>query len=616
VWVLLALALGVALAFAHRWTVAPVLFIGALALVNVVLWRFNHDARGFAADSEARFRSAFEEAPIGMALVGLDGVVQSANAALCTRVGSDPTGRLLSDLVYPGDLAGRPFPSDSEVELRYRDGRGWGVWRHSQLSGPEGEPRAWISHCIDVSRHKYAEEELIWQANHDALTGLPNRELFLERLSGVLSRPTGHVAVLFVDLDDFKVVNDSLGHGVGDRLISAVAERLSRVLRPDDVIARLGGDEFTVLLPGIATDDEALRVAHRLSESLLEPIVIAGQRRYVTASVGLAHSEPGTDADAHALLRDADAAMYRAKELGKARCEVFDTSMRRDALERLELESGLRHALDDGQLRLVYQPVVTLATGEIVGVEALLRWHHPEHGVVAPTRFIGLAERNGLIIPIGSWVLREACGQLAAWGEERLTMAVNVSARQLAMDEFVDMVRSALAESGIRPARLCLEVTETTMMADDARMAETLRALKELGVRLAVDDFGIGHASLRHLRQMLPVDILKIDKSFVDGITTDADDAAIVEGVVRLAHSLGLQAVAEGVETEEQVSLLRRWSCQAGQGYHFARPGEPEGIPRLLAQETRPLTDDPNGHAGSVPAASPAAPTAHVPRVV
>jgi diguanylate cyclase (GGDEF)-like protein len=568
-----------------RWAGIHAGFIGALGLVNLAHWRLNEDARAFAADNEERFRSAFEEAPIGMALVGLDGVVQSANVALSERVDGDPVGRLLADLVLPGDLAGRPFPAlGEELELRYRDGRGWGLWRHSHLNGPDGEPRAWISHCVDVSKHRYAEEELSWQANHDALTGLPNRELFLERLSGHLSRRGGRVAVLFVDLDDFKVVNDSLGHSSGDRLISAVAERLSHALRPDDVIARFGGDEFTVLLPGVMSEDDAVSVARRLTETLREPVVIDGELRYVSASVGIACSAPDEGIDAHALLRDADSAMYRAKELGKGRCEIFDGSMRRQALERLKLEGALRHALDEAELRLVYQPIVTLADNRIAGVEALLRWHHPVDGVIAPMRFIPIAERNGLIIPIGAWVLHEACLQLASWGDERLTMSVNVSARQLGTSDLVETVSSALEGAGIEPGRLCLEITETAMMADPVAMAATLTTLKELGVRLAVDDFGIGYASLRHLRELLPVDILKIDKSFVDGITSDADDAAIVEGVVRLAHSLGLQAVAEGVETADQLAMLRGWSCQSGQGYHFARPVDPDGLARLLVE--------------------------------
>ena len=570
-----------AVAHPWRWAGIHALFIGALGVVNVVHWRLNEEARADAMHSRERFRHAFDDAPIGMALTGLDGVVVRANAALCERLGADPAGRPLADLVDAEDLGGRPFPADGgEIEVRYADTGAWGLWHHSLLTGRDGRPEAWISHCIDVSKRRFAEDELSWQANHDSLTGLPNRELFLERLSGSLSSE-GQVAVLLVDLDDFKVVNDSLGHGAGDRLLSGVAERLCRVLRPGDVIARFGGDEFTVLLPGITSEDYALGVTRRLAEALREPLVLDGERRYVSASVGVSFSAP-SEHDPHALLRDADAAMYRAKEMGKSRCEVFDDSMRERAMERLELESGLRHALDDGELRLVYQPLVTLDDGHLSGVEALLRWDHPIFGVVAPLRFISLAERNGLIIPIGAWVLREACRQLAEWGDDALSVSVNVSARQLGSTDLVDFVRAALEDSGIEPGRLCLEITETAMMADPAAMGETLSALKALGVRLAVDDFGVGHASLRQLRALLPVDTLKIDKSFVDGITDDADDAAIVEGVVRLAHSLGLQAVAEGVETAEQVAMLRGFSCQTGQGYHFARPAGPQAIAQML----------------------------------
>jgi diguanylate cyclase (GGDEF)-like protein len=571
-----------AIAHPWRWAGIHALFIAALGVVNVVHWRLNEEARADAVHSRERFRHAFDDAPIGMALTDLAGVVQRANAALCERLGADPAGRPLAELVDADDLGGRPFPADGgESELRYRDGAAWGLWHHSLLTGRDGRPEAWISHCIDVSKRRHAEEELSWQANHDALTGLPNRERFLERLSGSL-RPDARVAVLLVDLDDFKVVNDSLGHGAGDRLLSGVAERLCRVLRPGDVIARFGGDEFTVLLPGITSEAYALGVARRLADALREPLVLDGERRYVTASVGVSFSGPGED-DPHALLRDADAAMYRAKETGKARCEVFDDSMRESAMERLELESGLRHALDDGELRLVYQPLVTLDDGRVSGVEALLRWDHPIFGVVAPLRFVPLAERNGLIIPIGAWVLREACRQLAAWGDEELGVSVNVSARQLGSTDLVDAVRAALEDSGIEPGRLCLEITETAMMSDPGAIGDTLRALKALGVRLAVDDFGVGHASLRQLRALLPVDTLKIDKSFVDGITEDADDAAIVEGVVRLAHALGLQAVAEGVESAEQMAMLRAFACQTGQGYHFARPAGPEAIALMLS---------------------------------
>lgn len=577
-------------AIAHPWKWAAIhaFFIGCLGVVCLVSWRMNEISRGATAESRERFRSAFADAPIGMALVGLDGEIQQANAALVERFGQDPTGGPLRDLVHADDLADRPFPAEGqELELRHRGTHGWGLWRHSQLHDEDGEPVAWISHVIDVTKRREAEAQLTWQAHHDPLTGLPNRALFQRHLDGALSDRREHTAVLFVDLDDFKIVNDSLGHGAGDRLLVEVGRRLGGALREGDVIARFGGDEFTILLPGISGQDEAMKVAARLEHAMRAPIVLDGERRFVSASVGVKVSAPGDEADSPTLMRDADAAMYRAKELGKARVEVFDDTMREEAVQRLELESALRTVLEREELRLVYQPLVDLQDGgRIVAVEALLRWEHPTIGMVSPMRFIPLAERNGTIIDIGAWVLRTACRQLAAWGSTDLRVGVNVSARQLGAEGFVASVREAIADAGIRANQLTLEVTETAVLGDPEVLTAALRDLKDLGVRLAVDDFGVGHASLRHLRELLPVDTLKIDKSFVDGITEDPDDAAIVQGVVRLAHSLGLLVVAEGIEHAEQGELLRSWDCQIGQGYHFDRPLEAGQIAERLGGVT------------------------------
>jgi diguanylate cyclase (GGDEF)-like protein/PAS domain S-box-containing protein len=569
------------LVFQHQdpwlWAGVHAGFIGALGIVCLMTWRMAEDQRD-------EFRAAFDRAPMGVALVGDDGRIVRVNEALAVRAGVPSPqleGRPLSDLLIsePGDP---PWPRATVRALERRfataDGEeGWGLWQHSRL-----DHRTWVTHVLDITARKRAESALAWQAHHDPLTGLPNRALFEERLRRAIDRrqwSPGRVAVLFVDLDDFKVVNDSLGHEAGDRLLTVVAERLRNVVRPQDVIARFGGDEFTVLLADVADEPEARRVADRLAAALHGPIVLDGERRYVTASIGLSMGEHD---DSQALLRDADAAMYRAKEAGKARTSVFDAPMRAAAVERLELETALRGAISRDELRLVFQPVVSLPGGHVDACEALLRWDHATLGRIAPDRFIGLAEQTGLIVPIGAWVVREACRVAATW-PEHIGVSVNVSPRQLGTTDLPDIVRIALGTSGLAPERLCLEITETALLNDAETIGATLTALKRLGVRLAIDDFGVGHASLMHLRRLLPVDSLKIDKSFVDGIVSDAEDSAIVAGVVQLAHSLGLVAVAEGVERTEQAELLARMGCQSAQGYLFARPLEPGAVGELLA---------------------------------
>jgi diguanylate cyclase (GGDEF)-like protein/PAS domain S-box-containing protein len=556
-------------------------FIGALGIVCLLTWRLAEEQRD-------EFRAAFDRAPMGVALVDESGIITRVNEAMAERVGMTPVqleGRALSDILV-ADPSDPPWPhaTSRAVERRFvtADGEdGWGLWQHSRL-----DRRTWVTHVLDITARKRAESALSWQANHDSLTGLPNRALFEERLRGAIDRRrsdrgAGHVAVLFVDLDDFKVVNDSLGHEAGDRLLTVVAERLRNVVRPQDVIARFGGDEFTVLLADVADEDEARRVADRLAHALRAPIVLDGERRYVTASIGLSMGESD---DSQALLRDADAAMYRAKESGKARTSVFDAPMRQAAVERLELETSLRGAVSRDELRLVFQPVVALPDGRVDACEALLRWDHPTLGRITPDRFIGLAEQTGLIVPIGAWVVREACRVAAGW-PDHIGVSVNVSPRQLGTTDLPDIVRVALHNSGLAPDRLCLEITETALLTEGEAIGGTLNALKGLGVRLAIDDFGVGHASLMQLRRLLPVDTLKIDKSFVDGIASDAEDSAIVAGVVKLAHSLGLAAVAEGVEHADQADILARMGCQSAQGFLFARPQEPAALAELLAPQ-------------------------------
>jgi diguanylate cyclase (GGDEF)-like protein/PAS domain S-box-containing protein len=579
-----------------RWAAVHALFISALGVVNIVSWRMNEDAREGMRESDERFRSAFEDAPIGMALVGLDGIIQRVNASLCLATGRTEdtlVGIALDDLTPEEDRDGADWPAVSGVEVERRFTRGdrsvgWGLWQHSLVRDRGDQPAYWVSHVLDISARKGVERELDYQAHHDPLTGLPNRTLFLQHLRELIAKGgSDEVAVLFVDLDNFKLINDSLGHGAGDRLLVVVAERMRRVLRPEDVIARFGGDEFAVTIGRAGGEIAARRVADRLASALRAPVELDGRQRFVTASFGV-RSLPVGVADPEGLLRDADAAMYRAKELGKARCEVFDASMRERAVERLDLEGGLRHALEREELRLLYQPQVELATGRIVGAEALLRWHHPDRGLVVPPVFIPIAEQTGLIVPIGAWVLETACRQAAAWTRlngRALTMAVNVSPRQLASTEFAGVVERALAETQLDPGLLCLEITESAVMADPAAATAVLEQLKAIGVRLAIDDFGVGYSSLAQLKALLPVDTIKIDKSFVDGVTGHGEDQAIVDAVLRLADGLGLAAVAEGVESAEQVDALLGLGCRLSQGFHFARPQSPSELERLLEIE-------------------------------
>ncbi len=586
-----------------RWAGIHGAFIVALCIANVVGWRMNEDLRRDMRNSEERFRSAFDQAPIGMAILDADGTFARVNRSF-----SDLTGYTTDELV--GMEMARLVPKDAQQEYRQTwaerdkgelerrflraDGSiGWGLWQRT--TNTDG---GFLLQCIDISERKEAEWRLEQAARADALTGLPNRTRFLELLEETIAiwvPSDRQVATLFLDLDDFKVINDSLGHGAGDRLLTETARRLERVLRPGDSLARFGGDEFTVCLGDLSDCEHALRITERLLGVMRAPFVLDGERRYLTASIGLTLTgASGTDPEA--LLRDADAAMYRAKDRGKARVEVFDESMRKHAVERLELETSLRGALEREELRLLYQPKVELTGERIVGVEALLRWEHPGHGTIPPLKFIPLAEQSGLIVPIGAWVIQEACRTAARWqrefGRKDLIIAVNLSPRQLGSTELVGVVRQALEDTGLPPATLCLEVTESALMSDVSAAADTLHELKQLGVRLAVDDFGVGHASLKQLKQLLPVDVLKIDKSFVDGLTTDVEDRAIVEAVIILAGSLGLDTVAEGVEHADQADALRDLRCQLAQGYHFSRPVAPDAIAALLdAEASLPGTD-------------------------
>jgi diguanylate cyclase (GGDEF)-like protein len=437
-------------------------------------------------------------------------------------------------------------------------------------------------------RAQAAEKALQHQAFHDGLTDLPNRALLFDRLSQALARGQRHptqTAVLFLDLDRFKGVNDGLGHAAGDQLIVAMADRLRSVVRPGDTVARFGGDEFVILCEELDHDWEAVMIARRIAETLVVPFQLGDRRIALTASIGVAFAS-STSETADSLLRGADCAMYRAKDRGRDRIELFDDDMRQRALVRLETENDLRTAIDEGQLQIYYQPVVELPGGGVNGVEALVRWMHPRRGIIPPSEFIGLAEESGLILSIGALVLTEACRQVAAWngahrGTAPLTVSVNLSAHQLIFPGLRDLVAHALTDSALDPKLLCLEITETVLMEDAGSSRTALDSLKALGVQLAVDDFGTGYSSLLYLRRF-PVDILKVDRSFVSGLGQSPADTAIVAGVVGLAHALGLVAVAEGVETAEQAARLAALGCNLAQGYLWSRPLPVERLWRWL----------------------------------
>jgi len=439
------------------------------------------------------------------------------------------------------------------------------------------------------------EAELAHQAMHDALTGLSNRRLCRERVASALELADAqghHAAVLFLDLDDFKTVNDSLGHAAGDRLLVEVAERLLNATRGCDTVARLGGDEFAVLLKKVQSEGDPAVVAERIAAALRQPFVLDGKEMFVGTSIGIARSIPGDSAED--LLRNADLAMYEAKSRGKGIYRLFEPSMHEIARERLEIEADLRTALDRGEFRLLYQPVVDLETREMVSVEALVRWEHPTRGLVSPVDFIPAAEATGLIVPLGRWVLGEACRQAVLWEPEpvdaaaraidaapALAINVNLSGRQLQDPALMDDVATALAESGLDPHRLVLEITETVLMQRTEETLEALHALKALGVRLAIDDFGTGYSSLSYL-QRFPVDVLKIDRSFIKDIGHAENNAAIARTVIALGDLLSLRTVAEGIETPEQLARLKTLGCVHGQGYHFSRPVSADDVGDLV----------------------------------
>jgi diguanylate cyclase (GGDEF)-like protein/PAS domain S-box-containing protein len=601
----LAIALGLAPTIIHQPTVfgvAGLSLVGALLIIGL-LGQATTGGETLEAElrrSERRFSALVNSSSDIVVVVGADGVLEYASPAFQSVLGYAPeiahtfTAEML---LHPEDrpaltvamaaAGGSGSSINEEIRLRRADGQ-W-LWFEAAITNLTADPdvNGFVADLRDITRRKDAEDRLAHAALHDALTGLPNRTLILNRVEQMLARARRQhtkVAALFLDLDNFKDINDTLGHKAGDELLAEVATRMAGALREGETVGRLGGDEFVVLVEGSSLAAGANVVAERMVEVLAPPFSIPASNvpLEVTASIGIAEGDRAITGE---LLRDADIALYQAKAAGKHCAVAFSPSMQEAVDHRRGVELDLHHALEDGQFFLVYQPTYDLVTGTINGVEALLRWRHPERGVVQPGDFIPVLESTRLIVAVGDWVLLEACRQGAAWHRQghRVSMSVNISGVQLERDRIIDDVHCALSTSGFDPDMLILELTETTLMHDVEAALVRLNWLKSLGVRLAIDDFGTGYSSLAYLQQF-PIDVLKIDRSFISGVTDSEESAAIVHTLVQLGKVLGLETVAEGIETDDQRRWLQAESITAGQGYLFARPVDVEGMDQLLEE--------------------------------
>ncbi len=558
-----------------------------------------------ARENEARFRALVQHSSDIIAIADQWGVLRFVSPSVTRLFGYRPDeleGTSLVSLLHPADMArgaaaltaatplGSVTPA-TEWRIQHRDGR----WVSIEAVGTNllHEPvvKGIVLNARDVSERKALEAQLTHQAFHDPLTGLANRALFFDRVTHALERRTRtheRLAVVFLDLDNFKTINDSLGHVPGDRLLVAAAVRLAACVRTADTVARLGGDEFAILIED-ARDDLAMLAANRITSAMQEPFTVEGKEIFVSASLGIASDEPGMTASE--LLRNADMAMYTAKSRGKGRSEQFEKRMHREALDRLELEGDLRRAVERGDFLLLYQPIVNLETAAVTGMEALVRWVHPRRGTLYPSQFIPLAEETGLIVPLGEWVLQEACRQAKEW-EKRwqppvpLAISVNVSGHQLQNVEIVNAVQKALHRADLRAECLVLEITESILMQHTETMLERLTELKAVGVQLAIDDFGTGYSSLSYL-QRFPIDILKIAKPFVDDVGRGGGHPVLARAIIALGETLALRTIAEGIELREQWQGLRTLGCQLGQGYYFARPLTADAMGTLIAHGVR-----------------------------
>jgi PAS domain S-box-containing protein len=583
-------------------------------------WQLHHIRRQLA-ERDQLFQLISENAADMIALVGSDGRRLYNSPAYEKVLGYSPEDLKTTssfEQIHPDDrprvlkAAENARLSGRGERMEYRIRHKEGSWRTlestaSPIRNAKGQTDKLVIVNRDITERKRAEELLAHNAFHDGLTNLPNRALFLDRLQHALTLSKRHAnykfAVLLIDIDEFKVINDSLGHTAGDELLVKVGQRLKdavrradTVSRPrisgvpdkpinDDTLARLGGDEFTILLDDIRDPIEAVRVAERVQGELAAPFVVNEQEIVISASIGIAAStSPHTQAED--LLRDADIAMYRAKRAGKARCEVSDTAMHASAVKRLKLETDLRKALDQGEFRVYYQPIVSLHSARIIGFEALTRWQRGEN-VLPPIEFIAVAEETGLIIPMNRQLLREACQAVKSWQAEfpstpPLTLSVNITPKEFAQPDLASEIGKTLAQVGFDPGCLQVEIVETIAMGDAEKSGHVLAQLKALGVRLSIDDFGTGYSSLSRLRR-IPVDTLKIDRAFISNMDTDAENLEIVRVIIMLAHNLGLKVVAEGPETEKHISQLKQLNCEMAQGYYFSRPADDKAMLKLLA---------------------------------
>jgi diguanylate cyclase (GGDEF)-like protein/PAS domain S-box-containing protein len=558
------------------------------------------------------FATTFESTADGIVVMSLEQAIVTANqkfiemwgvpADIFTKNdGHDLADHIASQLKDPESFKkglvetfSHPDGTVSQI-LELHDGRI--IERYSQPQYLESRPIGRVASFRDITERSRAEEKLRYYALHDTLTDLPNRVQFMNHLEQAIERAEGNphsrFAVLFLDLDRFKVINDSLGHAVGDKLLVAIAERLLACVRPGDIVARLGGDEFTILLNRTGSDEEVGAVAERLQARISEPFKIDNYEVFTTASIGIILSSGSAERSAEDFLRDADAAMYRAKESGKARFEIFDEEMHVRNMNLLQVETDLRHAVERHEFEVLYQPIVDLDSGDVTEFEALIRWRHPVHGLVAPDEFIHVAEETGLIIPIGEWIMAESCRQIVEWQHRfarELSISVNLSAKQLMHPSLTSQVENILAETGLHPSQLKLEVTESTVMEHSDRSLKVLEDLDKLGVALSTDDFGTGYSSLSYL-QKFPFERLKIDRSFVKVMDDDAKSGAIVKTILMLGENLGIEVVAEGIETAAQLDKLRQLGCRAGQGYLFSRPVDCESIEQFLDSGSNSFTD-------------------------